>query len=146
LGALVAATASAGLHAQGIYRWVGPHGTVHYSDVPPAGNRYHRVELAAPSGFGRSLTAKTHPPTPAGKKGKPAPKARKVPGLTPAQAQVFCRVARKRYHSLEPVRRLRLVQPNGKSQYLSGENLVQYKNNAKARMYLFCKKAGRAPG
>ena len=137
---------SAGVQAHGVYRWVGPHGTVHYSDVPPVGLSYHRVELAAPSGFGRGNTPKASVKMPVGKKGKPAPQARKVPGLTPARAQVFCQVARMRYQHLEPVRRLQLVQPNGKSQYLSGENLVQYKNNARARMQLFCKKASPASG
>ncbi len=143
---VVALLAPRGVQAHGIYRWVGPHGTVHYSDVPPDGVHYHRVALAAPSGFGSSSAPKTAAKVPAGKKGKPKPVARKVPGLTPAQAKVFCQVARRRYQHLESVRRLQLVQPNGKSQYLTGENLVQYKNNARARMQLFCKKASSAAG
>ncbi len=145
-GMAAALLAARGVQAHGIYRWVGPHGTVHYSDVPPDGVRYQRLALSAPSSFGGRSAPKTAVKAPSGKKGKPKPVARKVPGLTPAQAQVFCQVARRRYQHLESVRRLQLVQPNGKSQYLSGENLVQYKNNARARMQLFCKKAASAPG
>lgn len=132
---------SAPVLAQPIYSWVGPHGTVHYADVPKSPN----ARRVSPS-----LGAGTFPvgPPPAAKpraalpKRAPLPKAKKVPGLTPAQAAALCRATRARYEKLRPVRRLRLYEPNGKARYLSGDNLVTYKERAKLLMERFCASGG----
>ncbi|MHB1544640.1 MAG: DUF4124 domain-containing protein [Gammaproteobacteria bacterium] len=128
------------LWAQHIYRWVGPHGTVHYSDVPH-GSRYQRIHVELPSTFSMPGSSRHPAPKPVIQAKKHVAPAKKVPGLTPAQAQAFCRVARQRYHKLEPVRRLQLVEPNGKSKFLSGQNLQSYKDAARSRMQLFCGQA-----
>ncbi len=132
------------LRADPIYRWVGPHGTVHYSDVPH-GSGYERVHVGVPSTFSMPGTAHKPAPQPLAQAKKPLGPVHKVPGLTPAQAKAFCRVARGRYHKLEPVRRLQLVEPDGKSKFLSGQNLQSYKDAARSRMQLFCGQAGH-PG
>lgn len=125
------------LWAQRIYRWVGPHGTVHYSDVPH-GSHYQRVHVGVPSTFAEP-GASPAPQAPSVKpRAQPKPPAQKIPGLTPAQARTFCHVARDRYQKLQPVRRLELVQPNGKPKFLTGQNLQSYKDAARSRMQLFC--------
>ncbi len=126
--------------AQHIYRWVGPHGTVHYSDVPH-GSRYERVHVGVPSTFSVPGSSHPHPPKSAPAAKKPATPVKKVPGLTPQQAKAFCHVARQRYVKLEPVRRLQLVEPDGKSKFLTGQNLQSYKDAARSRMQLFCGQA-----
>jgi hypothetical protein len=132
---------SAAVAAQPIYTWVGPHGTVHYADVPkgPHARRFNpdfgaSTFLVAPRARTVSPPKKAPPP--------PAPAVKKVPGLTPAQAEALCRATRERYETLRPVRRLRLYAANGKARYLTGQNLVTYKERAKLLMERFCASAG----
>lgn len=135
--ALVLVSLAAAAGAQPIYSWVGPHGTVHYADVPrvPGARRVNPALGASSFPVPRQTKAK---PTPSSPPRRTPPPAKKVPGLTPAQAQALCRATRARYESLRPVRRLHLYEPNGKARYLSGQNLVLYKQRAKLLMERFC--------
>ncbi len=136
---------SAAAFAQPIYSWVGPHGTVHYADVPK-GPHARRVSPAlGTSTFSVGRRPPVKPERPAAHRPAPPP-AKKVAGLTPAQAAGLCRATRARYEKLRPVRRLRLYEPNGKARYLSGQNLVTYKERAKLLMQRFCASTGKTGG
>ncbi|HET6655467.1 MAG TPA: DUF4124 domain-containing protein [Gammaproteobacteria bacterium] len=133
---LAMATASAG-----VYRWLGTDGVIHYSDTPP------------PKGA-KLLSIESEPTDPAAVKVRDqarqkrietyrqqreseAAAAAKAEGEA-AQAAKRCAAAKARVQSLEGINRVRKHGADGKTTYLSGADLVKFKQQERDKVAKLC--------
>ncbi|HET7587999.1 MAG TPA: DUF4124 domain-containing protein [Gammaproteobacteria bacterium] len=135
---LAMATASAG-----VYRWLGTDGLIHYSDTPP------------PKGA-KLLSIESSPTDPAAVKARIQARNDKIESYRnqreeqaaaaakaeseAKQAAKRCTVAKARVQSLEGIERVRKHDADGKTTYLSGKDLAQFKQQQRERVAKLCAK------
>jgi hypothetical protein len=117
-----------------VYTWVDAHGIRHYSDHP-ANPRAKPLNLATPDAgttgaASRGTVRPGHPASP-----QSADAARNTP--TPGERAGQCRKLRERVKRLRPARRVE-VKKDGKNQFLSGKDLVQFKQKQREKMHAVC--------
>lgn len=121
-----------------VYTWVDAQGVRHYSDTP-ANKNARLLNLTAPAG------ETSAPPAPrnghAGSTAKQTPNPQTTAAaqkkITPGKRAARCTKLRNEVKRLEPARRVRVTQ-NGKTRYLSGENLVAFKKKMRQKMHTAC--------
>lgn len=122
---------------QAVYTWVDSNGVRHYSDTPhnPKATLI-TVDASAPASGALAASA------PAAAKGAgsvgrpekvPAPATRE----TPAERQARCDKLRQEVQQLQSARRVKVTE-NGKSRYVSGDDLVQFRKRMQQRMQQAC--------
>lgn len=134
--ALMAATAVAG-----VYRWVGPDGTVHYTDSPPPEGAKQLSMDSTPTDPGevakrnnaRDRQLQQYREKRQKKEAEKAEAEKKQ-----QQREKACRQAKQRVQKLVSIDRLRLNKPNGETKYLSGEDLAAHKKKMRERAEKLC--------
>ena len=138
VGALAVVAVPAALAAQGVYTWVDKNGVRHYSDTPH-NPKATQITVNAPA----PVTTPAHASAPAAATGKnPAGKVHKVPTPkpqeTPAEREARCSKLRQEVEQLQSARRVEVTE-NGKKRFVSGENLVKFRQRMQQRMEKACK-------
>ena len=137
-GILVVVAVPAALAAQGVYTWVDKNGVRHYSDTPH-NSKATMVTVDAPAPISTPAQASA----PAAATGEDAAgKVQKVPipkpHETPAERQARCDKLRQQVKQLQSARRVEVTQ-NGKKHFVSGEDLVKFRQKMQQRMEAACK-------
>ena len=141
--AALAVPAALAAHAgQGVYTWVDKNGVRHYSDTP-RNPQAKAMTVNAPA----ATTVPSYGSAPAPATGAAtAGKAHKVPvpkqHETPAERQARCEKLRQQVKQLQSARRVE-VHENGKTRFVSGENLVKFRKKMQQRMEAACKPPGQ---
>ncbi|HET8552276.1 MAG TPA: DUF4124 domain-containing protein [Gammaproteobacteria bacterium] len=134
--ALMAATAWAG-----VYRWVDKNGVVHYSDSPPpSGAKLVAVESTPtdPAAVTARKKALQKQVTTYQKQRHKAAVATAKAEQKQQQREKACKRAQSRVAQLAGIDRLRLHGADGKTQFLSGNDLAAYKQKERERAAKLC--------
>ena len=139
---LVAALPAA---AATIYTWVDQNGVRHYADHPGSPNA-RAITLSNTATMPAPAPASL-PPLATSNTAAPAPRsARKPVPLTKAQEAKLCQELQAEVAKLTPARRVQVKEKNGQTRYLSGDDLVQYKQKIQQQTQTVCAAAGSGPG
>ena len=138
VGVLAVVAVPTALAAQGVYTWVDKNGVRHYSDTPH-NSKATQITVNAPAPV--TLPAQASAPVaPTGK--NPAGESHKVPTPkpheTPAQRKARCGKLRQEVKQLQSARRVEVTE-NGKKHFVSGEELVKFRQRMQQRMEKACK-------
>jgi hypothetical protein len=138
VGALAVVAVPTALAAQGVYTWVDKNGVRHYSDTPH-NPKASQITVNAPA----PVTSPTQASAPAAATAKnPAGKVHKVPAPkaheTPAERKARCDKLRQQVEQLKSARRVEVTE-NGKKRFVSGEELVKFRQKMRQRMEAACK-------
>lgn len=141
--AAVAVPAALTAHAaQGVYTWVDKNGVRHYSDTPHNPKATVMTVDAPAAATPPSYASAPAPATAAASAGK----AQKVPRPgtheTPAERQARCEKLRQQVKQLQSARRVE-VNENGKTRFVSGDDLVKFRKKMQQRMEAACKPSGQ---
>lgn len=140
LAAACAVPAARAADSATIYTWVDHNGVRHYSDHPGSADA-RALSLVTPATMPAPASVAPAPPS------APAPAiaaatVRKPVPLTQAQRAKLCRELQAEVTKLAPARRVQVSESGGKTRYLSGDDLVQYKAAVKRHMESVCQAAG----
>ncbi|MGH8427681.1 MAG: DUF4124 domain-containing protein [Gammaproteobacteria bacterium] len=123
-----------------VYTWVDAKGVRHFSDQPGSAEA-QPVTLDAPSLMPAPAAPASTTPKATAKKGAVARGRTQAPASA-TQLSARCAQLRMQVESLEPARRAQIKQ-NGKASYLSGDDLVHFKDELRKAMQTAC--AAAAP-
>ena len=126
--------------AGGVYRWTDAQGVIHYSDSPPPHAQQTKIESsrtdpAAVAAREKALnkTLQTYD-----KQQQKADDAAEKAAAKQKIAKANCARAKARSHMLESVNHVQTVDQNGKTTWLSGDKLVQYRHDAQQKISQYC--------
>ncbi|HET7369439.1 MAG TPA: DUF4124 domain-containing protein [Gammaproteobacteria bacterium] len=133
---LTMATASAG-----VYRWLDTEGVIHYSDTPPPkGAKLLSIESSPTDTAAVKARIQAR-----NEKIESYRKQRNKEAVAAAKAETEakqvaknCAAAKARVQSLAGIDRVRKHDADGKTTYLSGKNLAQFKQQQRERVAKFC--------
>ena len=129
--------AAGGDQSATVYTWVDAKGVRHFSDQPGSADA-QAVTLDAPSLMPAPAASASTTSAATRKRKKGA--AARPPARAPASATQLsarCAQLRMQVESLEPARRAQIKQ-NGKASYLSGDDLVRFKDELRKAMQTAC--------
>jgi hypothetical protein len=139
--AALAVAAAGAQAANGVYRWVGVDGVVHYSDTPPPkGAHKLNIHASAPREAATAARKKARQKTLARfrKKQQKRAKAANNARRQRRQRARACQKAQAKVQKLAGIRRVRYRGPDGEVSYLSGEKLATFKQQARQRAAKLC--------
>ncbi len=130
---------TAGAQTQAVYTWVDKNGVRHYSDHP-GGPNAKLLTLAAPA-----PTSTRSTPLPAVPQSSAPQAATAAPAKeSPAERAARCVKLRGEVARLQSARRVR-VNEDGKSRYVAGKDLVEFKAQMTRKMHAACAPPQAAP-
>lgn len=118
---------------QGVYTWVDKNGVRHYSDQPTNPKAVLVTVEASPAMSAPPAFTLPEPES----KGKAQAVPQTQPRETPAERAARCAKLRQEVQQLQSARRVEVTQ-NGKKQFYSGDDLVNFRKQMQKRMQAAC--------
>lgn len=136
LGLGVSASLSAAPSPKQVYTWVDKNGIRHYADHPGSPNAVLiSVQMMPGATYPSSRPATTSPAASA-----PVPHTVPAPAAATASAAkraALCTTLRRQVQQLQSARRIRVTE-KGKTHYVTGDNLVKFRDQMQQRMQAAC--------
>lgn len=127
---------------QQVYTWVDKNGVRHYSDHPGSPNAVLVTVDANATASAPVPATLPAAATAAGSAGKAQKVPQPKPRETPAQRAARCSKLRAQVKQLQSARRVEVTE-NGKTRYVSGEDLVKFRQQMQKRMQAACSPPSR---